>query len=273
MYDRLAGEGILSKWERQATMNWPRSLAFLLSVAIHAAVLLFLVSRSGFVVLQEGKGRDDLTVVVTVTLENGDLAGLDSRNERASRAAAAITPDKELARPEKNIPEAVTKPVTEEPPLVSGPTKADQTPQPAPLDAKPREEDERPSKEVSAETRVQPEPFPRPAADAQEEQQQASRAFEGRRTHLASLYQSKIFMALVRHRINPHSGHSGRVVVLATIAPSGELISRNVAESSGSDILDKAALTTLDNSAPFPAIPHELGPDPMTLRVPFEYSR
>jgi protein TonB len=255
-------------------MNWPRSLAFLLSLAIHVAVLVFFLSPSGFLGLQEGKGRDDLTVVVTVTLENGDVAALDSRNEQATQTSPTVLSNSELAEVEKKSSKAVTRPPIEEPPPpMSEEAKTDETPQPTLLDAKPLEQAERPSKEVSATSSVQRQPLPQPASDTQEERQQASRAFEGRRTRLASLYQGKIFVTLVHHRVSPHSGRAGRVVVLATIAPSGELISRNVAESSGSDILDRAALSTLDKSAPFPAIPHELGPDPMTLRVPFEYTR
>jgi protein TonB len=89
---------------------------------------------------------------------------------------------------------------------------------------------------------------------------------------VSSFYKRDIMMSLRRHKVDPHSGRTGRVVVLATIASSGELVARTITESSGSDVLDRAALATFDKSAPFPAIPRELGPDPMTLRVPFEYS-
>jgi len=60
--------------------------------------------------------------------------------------------------------------------------------------------------------------------------------------------------------------------VMLTIAPSGKLLSHEVVQSSGSDILDRAAVASLEKAAPFPPIPRDLGVSPLTLRVPFEYT-
>ena len=56
-----------------------------------------------------------------------------------------------------------------------------------------------------------------------------------------------------------------------TLSPSGELIRHRVVESSGSDIFDKIAMTSLERAEPFPPVPSEAGHEPYTLRVPFEY--
>jgi periplasmic protein TonB len=248
-------------------MSWVRSIAFFLSAAVHAALLLLLASRSEF--SEDGKGRDSFTVVIPITVVNGDLPGLNERNERANQAVTPATPSNtERLEPEKRstaLPAGV-----ETTPLASKRVSSDESLGQAALDTKPVKQIERAAEDESSQSPVAPQTPPQ--APAETEQEQASQALEARRKQLSSLYHREIFMALRRHRVDPHSGRAGRVVILAIIASSGGLVTRTIMESSGSDVLDRAALATFDKSAPFPAIPRELGSDSITLRVPFEYS-
>jgi protein TonB len=241
-------------------MGWVRSLAFVLSAALHAALFIYLASQSDILSLENGKGSAGVTVAIPISIENGDFLGLNERNAEASEAVApAMPPDRERQEPEKHNPDSMTDRVVQ--------TAAAETSPPA-AETNPTGQVKRPAEDSPAVGSHTPQ---RPA-ETQQEQEQASHALEARRKQLSSLYHRDIFMTLLRHRVDPHSGRTGRVVVLATIASSGELVTRTVTESSGSDVLDRAALATVDKSAPFPAIPRELGSDPMTLRVPFEYS-
>jgi periplasmic protein TonB len=245
-------------------MNWVPSIAFVLSAALHAGLFFLFAWQSDFLSLDGGKGRDTFTVVVPISIVNSDLLGLDERNEQASQAAVPANPShREPREPEKR---SAALPAGEETtPLAAQASQAS-------LDTRPVEQVERTAEDGSPQSPVAPQALPQPAAEARQEREQASHALEARRQQLSSLYQRDIFTALRHNRVDPRSGRTGRVVVLAVIASSGKLSSRTVAESSGSDVLDRAALATFDKSAPFPAIPHELGSDQITLRVPFEYS-
>jgi len=57
-----------------------------------------------------------------------------------------------------------------------------------------------------------------------------------------------------------------------TLAPSGKLLDHRIVQSSGSETLDKTAMTSLERAAPFPPAPPEVGNKSHTLRVPFDYA-
>jgi protein TonB len=252
-------------------MNWVRSIAFFVSAAMHAGLLLFFASRSEVLNLEEGKGHDSFTVAIPISVVHSNQLGLDERNEQGSQAAAPASPsNKERLEPEKRS--AAVPAGAETTPLAPKQLGSDESLSQAALDTTPAKQTGRTAQDVSSQSPAAPQTLSQPSAETQQKQEQASHALEARRKQLSSLYQRDIFMALIRHRVDPRSGRAGRVVVLAVIASSGELVALNVTESSGSDILDRAALATFNKSAPFPAIPRELGSDPIMLRVPFEYS-
>ncbi len=76
----------------------------------------------------------------------------------------------------------------------------------------------------------------------------------------------------MRMALRPKVVARGRVVVELTLSSSGQLLAHRVVESSGSEALDRTAMTSLEQAAPFPPIPPELGKDIHTLRVPFQYA-
>lgn len=87
-----------------------------------------------------------------------------------------------------------------------------------------------------------------------------------------SAYRGRLFQHISKKKVNPRSKFRGTAVVKFTVAPSGELISREIAESSGSKILDDAAVASIDRAAPFPAMPEQAGDEPLVVSVPFKFS-
>lgn len=238
-------------------MSRVRLFALFLSLALHGALFYALWHKTSLFALREGKGSDDLTVVASITLTDAD--GLDVLPERVEpqHASVAVAP----AQPTKRVEE-------------TGSPQHEKAPEDASSIEPLPGVDKKPSPDRAIRTDLQSERAQRAVAAAVplEEQEAARRAREGRRVKLESLYQGEIFTALLRHRVNPQSRRTGRVVVLATINPAGVLISRQVIQSSGFEVLDRAALASLDRSTPFPPIPPELSEDSLTLRVPFDYS-
>lgn len=56
-----------------------------------------------------------------------------------------------------------------------------------------------------------------------------------------------------------------------TIGIDGQLLSKEVAASSGSKVLDDAATAALDRAAPFPPIPPEVSIQPLAFTQPFKF--
>lgn len=84
-------------------------------------------------------------------------------------------------------------------------------------------------------------------------------------------YLGKINAQVQRSKVNPRSQRTGKVFVRFTIGLDGALVSREIETSSGSEVLDGAAIRTLDRAAPFPAIPPEVSTAPMTFRQGFNF--
>lgn len=88
-------------------------------------------------------------------------------------------------------------------------------------------------------------------------------------------YSGKVRAKVNRHFRYPKSaeraGVKGKVMVSFTISSSGGVSGVRIAASSGSPVLDEAALNAVRKAAPFPAIP-EGGRNPWPFTLPFEYN-
>jgi len=107
---------------------------------------------------------------------------------------------------------------------------------------------------------------------AVEEQRASGVAQTGGDVTAMSAYRGKLFSHITRKKVNPRSRQSGTVVVRFTVGPQGELISREITSSSGSKLLDDAAMASIDRAAPFPAMPSEANSGPLVVSVPFKFS-
>lgn len=92
-----------------------------------------------------------------------------------------------------------------------------------------------------------------------------------------SNYPGKVYSKLRRSLRYPsqarRQGVRGEVHVRFTVSSSGGVGSVRVARSSGSSILDQAALDTVRRAAPFPAIPAGAGRSSWSFTVPLQFRR
>jgi protein TonB len=84
-------------------------------------------------------------------------------------------------------------------------------------------------------------------------------------------YLGKLRKTLERHKVNPRSRLAGTVLIRFTVGPTGQVLSREVRQSSGSKLLDDAAMAALDRASPFPPMPQELAHGPLEVQVPFKF--
>jgi protein TonB len=254
-------------------MNWVRAGAAFAAIGVHVAIVgVFIFSSSDerdSKAIQSGAGKDDLTIVATVTMQTEESIGPDKESAAPRDASAAgemtappkleqeTKPDPENKPDDKKMEEAVKM---EPPPLEEAPVPA-----PPPDEKRPEKNDD------LAEPKIQPS-NPGVPVEAQDEKSAESRNLEARRSQALSIYNGKIYQAVIRHAQRPKTVQKGRVVIALTLAPSGDILARSVVESSGSETLDKTAITSLERAAPFPPAPPELSKEPYTLRVPFEYA-
>ncbi len=233
-------------------MNWVRIGAACIAIGVHVAFVFVLLSmhEPDLAALQSSGGEDDLSVVATITMQSEEILGLDAasvqRREASAGGQAAPQAPEEIKKEEDKVelpPEASPEPV-------------------------PSTNEKKPEKKV-----VEQKPStPAPRSEAQDEQRAANRAHEARRAEALSIYNSKVYQALMKNALRPRITQKGRVVLELTLAPSGELLDHHVVQSSGSRTLDRTAMSSLERAAPFPPVPPEAGEDRHTLRVPFEYA-
>ena len=84
-------------------------------------------------------------------------------------------------------------------------------------------------------------------------------------------YLGEVRKTLEKSKITPRAHLSGTVLIGFRIGPSGQVLTREVKKSSGSKVLDDAAMAALDHAAPFPPMPHDLAHGSLELQVPFKF--
>lgn len=84
---------------------------------------------------------------------------------------------------------------------------------------------------------------------------------------LARLQQAKRFPEQARAR-----GEEGRAIVRLSIQRNGALAQASVTRSSGSALLDQAALETVRRAAPFPPLPPEIAGAALVLNAPMNFT-
>jgi periplasmic protein TonB len=87
----------------------------------------------------------------------------------------------------------------------------------------------------------------------------------------STAYAAGLAGRLRSHTSFPAGAPSGTVVVHFSIDRSGRLLGRSLARSSGSSLLDAAALSTVDRAAPFPPFPPEMTRNRLDVTVPIGF--
>ena len=235
-------------------MNGLRATAILLSLLIHGTIgyaMLPSLQRADTEALDLGQGTD------IVLVQQGIVAdGLSKGDDQETIETAEITP---IAP----------------------------TPPPPPKEVKPDElldvidsnasrvEQDVVKDEVPPET-VKTPPIPEVQVKEQPQQvavktEQSSGKAAGGDAKAIGLYMSQINSRVQKSKLPARVRAQGTVIVSFTINVDGQLLSRAVATSSGSQALDEAATATLDRAAPFPPIPPEVSAKPLAFTQSFKF--
>jgi protein TonB len=231
-----------------------RAITWLLSLALHGAFVAIFFVTPGGAALDSGAGDDMLIVEQGISIE-----GFSQRGE-----AETTTPEVEAPTEisEARPPLEEVKPVEEDVQHVigseSGPEQEKVVHEPEP------EKIEEPHPQQIATTEQ--------TEIAVEEQRASGSKKSGGNTTAASEYRGKLYAHLERKKINPRSREAGTVIVRFTVDAAGQVVSREVATSSGSKTLDEAAVASIDKAAPFPPMPGDIASAPMVVSVPFKFS-
>ena len=266
-----------------------RLLTWLISLCVHAAFAIFMLIPAGGTALEQGGGEDIMVVEQGMMLEGFAKLGEDQITVEEVQAPPV---QMAIAQP---LPEEVKQPIEEEIPIEepeevkpieerqviaseAGPDQVDvkapedvEQPEPAELEETVREEIKEP------EPKVMEQLLPQQIATLQQESVTAQRESSGVQkkggdTTAHTAYLGALSSHLEKNKVNPRTQIIGVAVLRFTVDSSGKVTSRRVAKSSGSKVLDDAALASLENASPFPPIPKNLDRDRLELSVPFRFT-
>lgn len=233
-----------------------RWVSWLFSFAIHLGVASSMFVTFGNASLDSGEGEDMLTVEQGIAIEGIAKFG-DA--EFATEAVEVEPTQMSEARPE--IEEVKAEEKVEEDELLTS--------------------EQGPVQEEIPEVKPEPVEEPRPAQTATleqveqikvEEQQSSGQAKTAGNATEKSKYLGKLRYHLEGKKVNPRSQSVGTVIVQFTVNASGELVERRVVTSSGSQVLDDAAIASIEKAAPFPPVPDVVGEETIVVSVPFRFS-
>jgi protein TonB len=228
-----------------------RPLAILISMAAHAALAAsFITSEPALTAYEQGSGGDAFSNEMTISLDSSSMLG----GAEEVVEAVDIAPVQQMTAAE---------PVeTKEPELKDIITSSEATTE-APIEvpeAKPIEEEQ--PREITMQ-----EVAPMVAA----EQQNVGSKLAGGDITARRAYMGEIAKKLHRNKVNPRSAQTGTVLVSFTVDKRGDILSHAIVKSSGSKLLDDAAIASLERSAPFPPLPGEVSGSSLELQVPFRF--
>jgi protein TonB len=238
-------------------MDWLRLTAIVVSVLIHGSIayaMLPSLQKSNSEALDLGKGMDIVLVQQGIASEGlsklGDAMETVETQEVVPVEAPPPPPPKEVKPDELRDVIASAESTVEQ--------QVVKTDQPPPLHDQPPEPDV-----------VRTESQPQQVAVVTE--QSSGEAKSGGNAKLFGLYLGQINDHVQRAKVNPRSRVAGTVVMRFTIGVDGHLLSKEIASSSGSKVLDDAATQALDRAAPFPPIPPEISIKPLAFTQPFKF--
>ena len=224
-----------------------RAVTWLASFVLHGGIAAFFLISPGGAALEEGTGED------TFIVEQGVYSERVEAVEAPPPVPIAPKPVEEVKPIEEDEAQHVIG-------SENGPSQDNVV-----LEEKPEViEEVKPEEQQIAAIE--------PTEIAVEEQKEMGERKTGGSVTAMSAYRGRLFAHISKKKVNPRSKIAGTVVVRFTVSPQGELISREVATSSGSKILDDAAVASIERSAPFPAMPDDAGDGPLVVSVPFKFS-
>jgi protein TonB len=231
-------------------MDILRPTTWLVSLGLHAALLLSFITFAAGASYDMGLGEDNFSTERTITVE-----GLTQFGGNEEVVEAIETPPVQEATPPKPLEEI--KPELNDVIAATESAREEEVAKDVPKPVK----EEKPI-EVAVQEQA---PTIATTQETLGSKQQGGNTTQ-RRAYLGTLSKS------IEHaKVNPRSRQEGTVMVRFTVGPDGNLISRAVEKSSGSKVLDDAAVAALDRAAPFPPMPQNVAQGPIEVSVPFEF--
>lgn len=253
-------------------MPWLRLIAIVLSVIIHGSIgyaMLPAFHQVNSEALDVGEGTDIILV------EQGEGSSSISEGTQETVATEEIVPVQQQAPPpptEEVKPDELQDIITSDAStVVQDIVKTEKPPPPKPEEEKVVEIKETPPPETPT---VSPEVVQAQSQPEQVlvfEEHSAGAAQSGGNAKMMGLYLSQINEHVQRAKVDPKSPIAGTVIVRYIVDVDGKLLSKEVAKSSGSKVLDDAATAALDRAAPFPPIPPQVSVKPLAFTQPFKF--
>ncbi len=233
-----------------------RTITWVVSLALHGGLVWYVLADLDGRAYALGSGDDEFIVEQGVTIEGVALMGTETETVQAVEVEPVQLSE---ARPE--IKEVKPEELIEKTEVISSEHGPEQE-----MTVDEVKEVVEPQKEQVATVEQVPQvPV--------EEKLAAGIAQEGGKTSVLKAYEGQMHAHLMKKVVRPRgSERVGKVVVRFVISPTGEVVSREVAQSSGVANLDAAALASIDRASPFPPVPAELASGPMVHTVPFKFS-
>lgn len=221
-----------------------RAVTGLISFALHGGVVAFFLVTPGGASLEEGTG-DDVFIV-----EQGIYTERVEAVEAPPQVLQSAPPVEEVKPIEKDTQAVISS--------ESGPDQEKVVEELKEVVKEP------PKEQLTAVQQTE--------VAVEEQKARDEQGKTGGDTTALSAYRGKLFSHISKKKKNPRSKFAGTTVVRFTVGPDGALISREITASSGSKLLDDAAVASIDRAAPFPAIPSDAGNGPLVVSVPFKFS-
>jgi protein TonB len=226
-----------------------RIFTWLVSIGIHAGFALAMLLPAGGAALQTGTGEDTMVVEQGIAIEGFAKMGEDQVSIEEVEATPVMAA---VSQPLEEV-----EPIEEQEIITSkeGPEQEDLK--------EPEEE-------------VVEQPLPPQIAAVQQESVVAMRESSGQELKggdvtAHSEYVGALRTHLERNKVNPRTQLIGTAVVRFKVNSAGELVEREIVKSSGKQVLDEAALASIEKSAPFPPMPKGLN-DSIEISVPFRFT-
>jgi protein TonB len=239
-------------------MSGLRIIAIVLSVLVHASLgyaMLPSLDKTNSEALDLGNGTDIVLVEQGIATEGVSKLGNDMETIETAEVIPVEQPPP--PPPEEVKPDELRDVISSEESTVEQEVvKADDPP---PLNEPP------PPEPQVVQVKEQPEQI------AVVTQQSSGEAQTGGDAKAFGLYLGQINEHVQKAKVNPRSHLAGTVVMRFTVGLNGELLSKEIAKSSGSKILDEAATAALDRAAPFPPIPPTVSIKPLAFTQPFKF--
>lgn len=251
-----------------------RIITWLISLGVHGAfALAMLMPASGGVALEEGTGDDIMVVEQGVALQGFAKLGEDVISVDAVEAPpmmmAAAQPLEQVEAVEEQE-ELPVEEVSEIEPVEDEVIASEAGPE-SELIEPVQEELKEPEPEVKEQTLPQQMPtIPQETVIAMRESTGEEKKGGDATAHRQYLGQLRTH--LEKAKVNPRTTLIGTAVVRLTVKSDGVLVAQRIVKSSGSKVLDNAAIDSIKKAAPFPPIPSAVGKDTVEVSVPFKFS-